>query len=314
MNASGHGWFEGKIFDDTSRICNKSKESWQVSDEIQATSALTKIHVGTSSQRSIHLSNSNQHISNKPISRLPSISYPLPPLPLIPILRIATLIPQHIPTIPPPHHNAKSITHAPHQPIRAPRKRQRNLCTVQHKQQLRQRRLHVLAVAVIEVRVDVAETADHSGSMLSKRVGEWMERMRAHSQLRTRPVRFRLPSTRRRRDVRADLNHARPIVRIIDFERMPCLRWDAHRLRIRGRDQGVFALEGEDIASVSRVRCSTLLVSFGRYRRVRKSDSGKRKLNGITHAPFADVEVLVLIPVPYILPQQHQHCNQPATM
>lgn len=66
------------------------------------------------------------------------------------------------------HHNAKSITHAPHQPIRPPRKRQRNLCAIQHKQQLRQRRLHVLRVAVIEVRVDVAETAGivSKGSMI----------------------------------------------------------------------------------------------------------------------------------------------------
>ena len=301
MNASGHGWFEGKIFDDTSRICNKSKESWQVSNEIQATSALTKIHVGTSSQRSIHLSNSNQHKPNKPNS--PLISHPLPPLPLIPILRIATLITQHTPSIPPPHHNTKSITHTSHQPVRSPRKRQRNLCTVQHKQQLRQRRLHVLRVAVVEVRVDVAETAYHSGSMPSKRVGEWMERMRAHSQLRTRPVSFRILSTRRRRDIRADLNCARPIVRVVDFERMTCPRWDAHRLRIRGRDQGVFAFEGEDIASVSRIRCSTLLTCFDRYRKVRKNGSGERKINGTPHAPFADVEVLVLIPVPYILPQ-----------
>lgn len=29
--------------------------------------------------------------------------------------------------------------------------------------------------------------------------------------------------------------------------------------------------------------------------------------------PFADMEVLILIIVPYILPQQHQHCNQPTT-
>ena len=125
------------------------------------------IHVGTSSQRSVHLSNSNQHKPNKPISNSPLISHPLPLLPLIPILRIATLIPQHIPSIPPPHHNTKSITRNSHQPVRSPRKRQRNLCTVQHKQQLRQRRLHVLRVAVVEVRVDVAETVGVSSAKVS---------------------------------------------------------------------------------------------------------------------------------------------------
>jgi hypothetical protein len=37
-------------------------------------------------------------------------------------------------------------------------------------------------------------------------------------------------------------------VRVVDFERMPCSRRDAHGLRVRGRDDGVFALEGEDVA------------------------------------------------------------------
>jgi hypothetical protein len=88
-----------------------------------------------------------------------STSLPLPPL-LIPILRITAPITQHIPSKPPPHHNTKSITHPTHQPIRPPRKSQRNLSTIQHQKQLRQRRFHVLQVAVVEVGVDVAETAE----------------------------------------------------------------------------------------------------------------------------------------------------------
>lgn len=43
------------------------------------------------------------------------------------------------------------------------------------------------------------------------------------SQFRIRPVRFRILDTRRRRDVGADFNRARPVVRVIDFERMPAL-------------------------------------------------------------------------------------------
>jgi hypothetical protein len=94
-----------------------------------------------------------------------STSLPLPPL-LIPILRITAPITQHIPSKPPPHHNTKSITHPTHQPIRPPRKSQRNLSTIQHQKQLRQRRLHVLQVAVVEVGVDVAETANKNSSTL----------------------------------------------------------------------------------------------------------------------------------------------------
>jgi hypothetical protein len=70
-------------------------------------------------------------------------------------------------------------------------------------------------------------------------------------QFRTRPIRLRLVSSRRRRDVCADLNGARPLVCVVDFERMPCSSWDADWLRVRSRDHGIFAFEGEDVASGS---------------------------------------------------------------
>jgi len=69
------------------------------------------------------------------------------------------------------------------------------------------------------------------------------------SQLRTRPLRISLQTRRLGRDIRADLNSARPLVRVVDFERVPCPRRDAHWLGIRSRDDGVFTLEGEDVAS-----------------------------------------------------------------
>lgn len=48
-------------------------------------------------------------------------------------------------------------------------------------------------------------------------------------------------------------------MRIVDFERMPCPRRDTDRLRVRGRDDGVFALEGEDVAAAMfRVRSGNL--------------------------------------------------------
>lgn len=87
----------------------------------------------------------------------------------------------------------------------------------------------------------------------------WWTGQNNHSQLRTRPLRIRLQPGGPGRDIRANLNRTRPIMRIVDFERMPCPRRDTDRLRVRGRDDGVFALEGEDVAAAMfRVRSGNL--------------------------------------------------------
>ena len=114
--------------------------------------------------------------------------------------------------------------------------------------------------------------------------GKWCLQLRA----RTMPLSL---LTRRcyRRDIGADFNRARPFfVRFVDFERMAGSGRDTDdRLRVwRGRDDSVDAFEGEDVAPVQfRVRVPTCWLESRTTTR---------------YAPFFDMEVFVLIPVPCI--------------
>lgn len=149
----------------------------------------------------------------------------LAPVVSIIILPITPPIPKQILPHPLPNHQAQRIRNPPHHPRRPPRKRQTHLRRMQEEQQLRQTRRHTLALAVVQVRIQVAEEA------LADAVFLW------------------LGGRTRGRDGGFDTDLAGGGAGGVGAEGVACTRGYPHWLRGGRGDGDLVAFEGEDVAA-----------------------------------------------------------------